>query len=105
MRLMRPPRAVRTGGHRECDRNRFTHFLVVEDAKQADTLFLLGADHLHHHGTVGGIERGGGLIQQKHCMIRDQATGDVDALLLATGEGGGRQLPEILWQVQPRQKI
>lgn len=33
-------------------------------------------------------------------MIGDEAAGDVDTLLLAAGEGGGRQLPKLLRQVE-----
>src|SRR3546814_7223544 len=34
-----------------------------------------------------------------------EAAGDVDALLLAAGEGGGRQRPEPLRDTQPRQQF
>ena len=73
------------------------HVVVVEDAERwrRPARFLL-ADQLDDDGAVGGVERGGGLVEQQDRVVGDEAAGDVDALLLAAGEGGGRQRPQPL---------
>src|SRR5690242_15105709 len=71
------------------------HVAVMEDPDEADALPLLLADHGHDDGAVLGVERGGGLVEQDESTLSNEATGDVDALLLAAGEGRGRQLPEL----------
>ena len=81
------------------------HVGVVEDAEQGDALALLACDHLDDHLAVLGVERGGRLVEQQDRMRRDEAARDVDALLLAAGEGRGRQAPEPLRQVEAAQAI
>ena len=61
-------------------------------------------DQLDHDGAVGRIERGGRLVQQQDRQIGDEAARDVDALLLAAGEGRGRQRPQPLGNVEPAQQ-
>ena len=53
---------------------------------------------------IGGVERGGGLVENEQAMIAGKATRDVDALLLAAGEGRRRQPPQALGQMQTRQQ-
>ena len=53
---------------------------------------------------IGGVERGGRFVEQQDRLVGDQAARDVDALLLAAGEGRRRQMPEAFGQVQPRQQ-
>ena len=57
---------------------------------------LLLGDQLDHHLAVAGIERGGRLVEQQDRMVGDEAARDVDALLLAAGEGRRRQRPQPL---------
>ncbi len=64
----------------------------MEDAEQRYAGRLLFGDHRHHHGAIGGIERGRRLIEQQHGMIGVEAAGDVDALLLTAGKGRGGRL-------------
>ena len=53
---------------------------------------------------VGRIERGRRLVEQQHRMIGDEAARDIDALLLAAREGRGRQGPQPLRQIEPREQ-
>ncbi len=59
----------------------------------------------HDCGAVNAVERCRRLIQQQHGIIGNKATGDVDALLLSTGERRGCQGPEALRDVEPGQQI
>ena len=56
-------------------------------------------DHAYHDFGVGRIEAGGRLVQQQDRVAGDEAAGEVDPLLLAAGEGGGRQ------RMQPRRDV
>ncbi len=53
---------------------------------------------------VLGIEAGGGFVQQQDRMAADEAAGEVDALLLAAGEGGRRQGVQAGGEVEPVQQ-
>ena len=55
---------------------------------------LLLGDQVDHHRAVGGVERGGRLVEQQDRQVRQKAARDVDALLLAAGEGRRRQAPQ-----------
>ena len=61
-------------------------------------------DQLDHDGAIGRVERGGRLVQQQDRQIGDEAARDVDALLLAAGEGRRRQRPQPLGNVEPAQQ-
>ncbi len=80
-------------------------FVVMDNGDHGDALALLLGDQLDHDGAVGGVERGGRLVQQQDRQVRDEAARDVDALLLAAGEGRGRQLPEALGDVEAMQQL
>ena len=51
------------------------------------------ADQLGDDLAVARVERGGRLVKQQQRKLGDESARDVHALLLATGEGGGRQAP------------
>ena len=74
-------------------------------ATMATPARFFSVDQFDHHGAVGGIERGGRLVQQQDRQIGDEAARDVDALLLAAGEGRGRQRPQPLRNVEPAQQL
>ena len=57
-------------------------------------------DQLDDAVAVARIERGGRLVEQQDRVVDDQRAGDVDALLLAAGEGGRRQRPQALRDVE-----
>ena len=71
----------------------------------ATPLTFLLVDQFDHHGAIGRIERGGRLVQQQDRQIGDEAARDVDALLLAAGEGRGRQRPQPLGNVETAQQL
>ena len=77
----------------------------MKNAKNGDTLALAGFDQIDDDSAVGGVERGRGLVEQQDGPPRRQAAGDVDTLLLATGERRRRQVPEPPGDVQPAQQI
>src|SRR5882757_213870 len=43
--------------------NPMTDLVVMDDRDHRDTLGLLLGNQLNHHGTVGGVKRGGRLVQ------------------------------------------
>ena len=57
-------------------------------------------DQLDDAVAVARIERGGRLVEQQDRVIDDQRARDVDPLLLAAREGGRRQLPQALRDVE-----
>ena len=76
---------------------------VVEDADDRRARRLPLQDQLRHDRAVGGVERRGRLVQQQDRHLGDEAARDVDALLLAAGEGRRRQAPQPLRHIEPRQ--
>ncbi len=73
---------------------RLAHRDVVEDTDDRRAGFAALADQVDHAVTVGGVERRGRLVEQQDRIVGDQRAGDVDPLLLAAGEGRGRQGPQ-----------
>jgi hypothetical protein len=59
----------------------------VEDADQRGAARQCLVDQSDHDGAVVGVERGGRLVEQQDRIVGDEAARDVDALLLAAGEG------------------
>src|SRR3569833_2675933 len=78
--------------------------IVMNDGQHRHTRALLSIDQIDHNSAIAGVKRGRRLVEQQNRQIRDAAAGDVDALLLAAGEGRGRQPPEPLWDVEPPQQ-
>ena len=76
---------------------------VMEDTDDGRATGFGFANEFHHRGAVFGVQRGGGFIQQQNRIVDDKATGDVDALLFAAGEGLGCQVPQAFRHVQARQ--
>src|SRR5262245_50806135 len=66
---------------------------VVENAENCRAFALGRLDQLHDSCSIHVIEGGCGLVKEQDRSTGRQATGDVHALLLATGEGRGRQMP------------
>lgn len=60
---------------------------VMEDTDDGRATGFGFANEFHHRGAVFSVQRGGGFIQQQNRIVDDKATGDVDALLFAAGEG------------------
>jgi len=77
----------------------------MEDAQDRRTARLGLFDQGQHHLAVGHVKAGGGFIQQERRIGMGKAARDVDALLFAARKGGGRQGPQPLGYVQPRQKL
>ncbi len=61
----------------------------MEDAEEGDARLLLLLDHCNDDFAVLGVERGGRLVEKQDRVVGDEAARDVDALLLAAGEGRG----------------
>src|SRR5512139_3223472 len=55
------------------------HFLVVEDADHRGPRDAGFVDQLDHDTPVGGVERGGGLVEQQQARRLDETAGDVHA--------------------------
>src|ERR1700733_4826408 len=66
-------------------------FIVMDDRHHGDALTFLLFDQLNHDRAVGGVERGGRLVQQQDRQIGNESPGDIDPLLLTAGERRGRQ--------------
>ena len=62
------------------------------------------ADHGDDDVAVLGVERGGRLVEQQDRVAADEAAGEVDPLLLAAGEGGGRQRVQAVRDVEAEQQ-
>ncbi len=77
----------------------------MENAEEACAGGLLLGDEVDHHLPVHRVERGGGLVQQQEGLAGDEAARHVHPLLLAAGEGGRRQAPQSLRQIEARQKL
>ena len=77
---------------------------VVEDADDRRAGVAALADQVDHAVAVGDIERGGRLVEQQHRIVGDEPARDVDALLLAAGEGRGRQRPQPLGDAEQAQQ-
>ena len=58
------------------------------------------ADQFHYGGAVFSVQRGGRFVEQQNRIVDDKATGDVDALLFAAGEGRWCQVPQAFRHVQ-----
>ena len=67
------------------------HILVVKDAHNGRAACLGVLDQGDDGGTVVGVERRGGLIEEHDGRLGDEPASDVHALLLAAGEGGRGQ--------------
>src|SRR3984893_326502 len=80
-------------------------FIVMDDRDQGDARALLLIDQMNHDVAIGGIERSRRFVQQQDRKLADEAAGDVDPLLLATGEGRRRQHPQPLRDVEASQKL
>jgi hypothetical protein len=77
----------------------------VEDAEQGDAGGLLLRDHRRPRRVrFAASSEAVGSSSSRIGMVGDEAARDVDALLLAAGEGRGRQRPEPLRQVEPGQQ-
>ncbi len=81
------------------------HIRIVHDRHDRGSLALARVDEVDHECAVGGVERSRRLVEQQQGMVADQAAGDVDPLLLATGKGRGRQAPYALGKIEPRQQV
>src|SRR4051812_46030077 len=57
--------------------DRLAHVLVVGDGDDRGAALLLLADEAGDDGAIGGIERGGGLVEQQDRTIRQKAARDV----------------------------
>src|SRR5262245_41623 len=79
--------------------------VIMKDTDQRRARALALAYEVDDGGAVLLIEGSGRLIEQQHGMGGDEAACDIDALLFAAGEGGGRQLPKPLRDAQPRQQL
>ena len=64
---------------------------VVADGDDGGAARLRLVDHCHHNRTIVGVERCRRFVEQQDRMTADEATREVDPLLLAAREGGGRQ--------------
>ena len=53
---------------------------------------------------IGGVERGGRLVEDQQLVLAGEAARDVDALLLAARKGRGRQRPQPFGQIEPREQ-
>src|SRR5271166_4194724 len=71
--------------------NAVAHALVVDDRDNGGPLLFLLDNQARDDCTVGGIERGGRLIQQQNRQLRQESAGNVDPLLFATRERRRRQ--------------
>src|SRR5262245_21311608 len=92
---------IRLSGSKTADINRAIgdlslDVLVMKDTDQRRAGTFAMAYELNHRGAIGLVKRGRRLVEQQHRMRPHEAAGDVDALLLAAGKGGRRQLPKAL---------
>src|SRR5690606_659803 len=79
--------------------------LIMKNADQGRTGSPGLANHLQHHLTICLIQRRRRFVQQHQWPIDHEPPGDIHALLFAAGKGIGRQRPQPLRNVQPRQQI
>src|SRR5258708_6739184 len=63
-----------SGGNQEAD------LVVMDDRDHGDALLLLLGKQSDHDGAVGGVKRGGRLVEDQDRQLRDKAARDVDAL-------------------------
>ena len=68
--------------------------LVVEHADHRGPLLLELEDEGNRLAGGGGVQGRGRLVQQEETRLGDDGVDDVDPLLFAAGEGGGKHVPE-----------
>ncbi len=78
---------------------------IMEDADDRRAGGARLRDHRQHPLAIGRIERGGRLVQQQDRRAGGKAAGDIDPLLLAAGEGDGRQMPEPRRNGEPLEQL
>ncbi len=76
----------------------------MENADQRGTGGFRLADQFQHHLAIGVVEGRRRFVEQHQRPIHHEATGDVDPLLFAAGEGPRRQLPEPPRDIQAAQQ-
>src|SRR5262245_12734523 len=77
----------------------------MKDAKERAAGVAALGDQLDDAGSARRIERGRRLVEQQDRMTPGKAARNVDALLLAAGEGRRRQAPQALRQIEPGEKL
>ena len=76
----------------------------MEDREEPCPLRATLGDERNDGVAIGSVERGGRLVENEKRMLAGEAARDIDALLLSSGEGRGRQAPQTLRQVQAREQ-
>lgn len=77
-----------------------TYGFVMENADDGCAAGFGFSDQFDYGGAVFGVQRGGRFVEQQNGVVDDKATGDVDALLFAAGEGRWRKAPQAFRHVQ-----
>src|SRR5271155_2682845 len=67
--------------------------IVVKDGEETRAPRPALRNQPDHRLAIGGVERGGRLVEDKQLMFAGEAPRYVYALLFAAGEGRGRQRP------------
>lgn len=84
--------------------NIITYSFIIEDADDGCATDLGFVNQFHHRGAVFDVQRGGRFVEQQNGVVDNKATGDVDTLLFAAGEGRWCQVPQALRHVQAGEK-
>src|SRR5262245_843253 len=78
---------------------------IVHDGDDAGAAALALGDQIDHVCGIGGIERGGWLVEQQDRQIRQQAPRDVNALLFAAGERRRGKRPQSLRDIKAAEQV
>src|SRR5262249_22290403 len=78
---------------------------IVHDGDDGGTAAFAFGKQIDHVCGIGGIERGGWLVEQQDRQIREEAPRDVDALLFAAGERRWGKRPQSLRDIKAAEQV